>query len=503
MDTNIKNKRDFKKNKNIDETKKYFLSKNNNIFKFKICKSLYQLSIKHKEYELLLNHLDLQILTKSKINSIDEAFIYISSLFEENKVQIRKIKKKKYIVLILEKIYVYNKEEKIEFILNYKGNNKVKIDSNLNQEKKSGENIITNYQNQNKNLENENNIVETYKKINDSYAYDNLDNTFIIFKSINNKLYLIYATKTKSIITFDMIGKQKLNEIKNAHNNFITNFRHYLDEINNRDLIISISCNDNNLKVWDFKNLDCILNIENINNTGALDSACIFYYNKQNYIITSNDTENDMSEDKDLDLEPESIKIFDFDGNKNKELNDSNYRTFFVDTYYDKIKNKTYILTGNEGFVQSYDYEEDKIYYRYSEYLNNSNESVCGHCSIIINSDKGMTRLLETSWDRNIRIWNFHQGQLITKINIGCLQGITLSNNNKYLCVGCDNCIKIINLKNGKTVKSLKVHEKDDDDKEILTIKTVFHPQYGEMLLSQSSGENEIKFMLIDNIINL
>ena len=40
-------------------------------------------------------------------------------------------------------------------------------------------------------------------------------------------------------------------EIKNAHDRDIINFRHHLDIINKRDLIISISSDDNDLKLWD------------------------------------------------------------------------------------------------------------------------------------------------------------------------------------------------------------------------------------------------------------
>ena len=107
-----------------------------------------------------------------------------------------------------------------------------------------------------------------------------------------------------------------------------------------------------------------------------------------------------------------------------------------------------------------------------------------------------MTGLFETCWDGNIRIWNFHKGELITKIKIGCWQGICLSKNNKYLYVGCDDCIKIINLKNGKIIKSLKAH-----DKEILTIKSTIHPQMGEILISQGAEDGQIKFWPTYNVI--
>ena len=62
--------------------------------------------------------------------------------------------------------------------------------------------------------------------INDSYANLRIDNTFSVFNSNNNILYLIYATKNKSIICYNLNKFIKINEIKNAHSEYITNFRH-------------------------------------------------------------------------------------------------------------------------------------------------------------------------------------------------------------------------------------------------------------------------------------
>ena len=134
--------------------------------------------------------------------------------------------------------------------------------------------------------------------ITDSYAEDELDNTFALFRAIGNILSLIYSNENFSIISYNLEEHMKMIEIKNAHQNYITNFRHYLDKINNRDLIISISSNDNNLKVWNFQNWECIINLEKVNKVGTLDPACIFTENNENYIITSN---NNDKEDEELE----------------------------------------------------------------------------------------------------------------------------------------------------------------------------------------------------------
>ena len=39
-----------------------------------------------------------------------------------------------------------------------------------------------------------------------------------------------------------------------------------------------------------------------------------------------------------------------------KEINDSYESTKFITTYYDNKKNKNYIITGNKGYLKSYDF---------------------------------------------------------------------------------------------------------------------------------------------------
>ena len=299
-----------------------------------------------------------------------------------------------------------------------------------------------------------------------------LDNSFTVFKSINEILYLIYANENKSIICFNLIENKKINEIKNAHEQYITNFRYFLDKINKRDLIISISFND--IKLWNINNWLCLTHIQNINYSGSILSSCFLNDNNKNYIITSSNS----------CLTTESIKIYDFKGNKIKEINDSNYRTIFIDTFYDNKLFKTYIITGNNGYCKSYDFNENKNYFKYYEYNDKKD-----HDSLIIINNKDIIKLIESSEDGYIRIWNFHHGELIDKIKVidNILYGICLWNED-YLFVGCsDDTIKLIDLKNKSIVKNLIGHNNS-----VLTIKKIIHPKFGECIISQNSN-NEIK----------
>jgi hypothetical protein len=320
----------------------------------------------------------------------------------------------------------------------------------------------------------------------DSYAHYALDNTFSVFKSINNVLNLIYATKLNSIICYNLINNKKISEIKKAHNSYITNFRHYLDKTDNLDIIMSISSDENNIKIWNFKNWDCLCNIENINNNGSLYSAGLLYHNNLFYIITSNDNYNHS----------ECIKVYNFDGNKISEIKDSNERTFFIEIYYDNKSSTNYIISGNNGYIKSYDYINNKIYYKYYDknYYNDIDDNFFSHDSVIINNNRDLVKMVESSEDGNVRIWDFHSGVLLNRIKVGDdkLFGICLWSNN-YLFAGSDDkSIKIIYLKRNVIINNLK------ENNTVITIKKILHPKYGECLIS-NNWRGQIKTWKINN----
>ena len=343
----------------------------------------------------------------------------------------------------------------------------------------------------------------------DCYSYSELDNSFIIFKSINSILYLISASVNNSIISFNLINTKKINEIKKWYQKAITNFRHHLDKINKRDLILSISASDYIVKVWNAYNFECILNLNNIHifhskNYGyKLYSACFLTDNKQDYIITSDCSDYIYSSESD------PIKIFDLNGNKIKEIKESIINnTFFIDTYYDEKYSRNYIITGNCGFIESYDYNNNKIYHKYTHHndLNNKN-NIYSYESLIIstlgdnnnNNEKIILKLIASCSDGFIKIWNFHSGELLKIIKVfgTFLHGICLINNN-YLAVGCgDKTIKIVDIKKKKVIKVLY------DNNYVCCIKNFIHPLYGICLISQGMKINKYNNYIYNNGISL
>ena len=314
----------------------------------------------------------------------------------------------------------------------------------------------------------------------DSYTHYNLDNTFIIFNSINNILYLIYATNNCSIISFNLINNQKIIEIKEAHNQYIDNFNHYFDKNNKRDLIISISAVDNNIKLWNVNNWELLHEFEKVNPKGVLYSANFLYDNNQIYIISSNS----------FIFEVEKMKIFDFNGNKIKEINDSNYNTFCIKIYLDKNTSKNYIITGNFGFIQSFDYEQNIFYHKYDDEVFISEKN---HYFHIILFETNIINMIGTCKDSYIRIWNFHSGKLLMKVHFNKvgIAGICLWNKD-YLYAACtDTTIKLIEIRSGKILQSLIGHYRV-----ILNVKKLNHPIYGECLISQCYGNELMKIWI-------
>ena len=310
----------------------------------------------------------------------------------------------------------------------------------------------------------------------ESYINESLDYSFLVFNSINDILYLIYSNLDNSIISYNLIENKKIIEIKNSNYwSYITNFRHYLDQIEKRDLIMSISY-DNTIKIWNVNNWECLFNISYINKVGYLYSACFINDNNQIYIISSNYY---------LDNSSEFMKVYDLKGNLIKcNALSYNDNTCFIDSYYDNKLLNNFIVSGNKDYVISYDFNKMNVYHKYFDSWNKD------HNSLIINDKEEIVKLIESSEDGNIRIWDFHGGNLLKKFKIcnNCLYGICLWNID-YLFVGCkDKNIRLIDLRNGKTIKCLDGH-----NTRVLTVKKIIHPVYGECLLSQGYSFNKIK----------
>lgn len=320
------------------------------------------------------------------------------------------------------------------------------------------------------------------RNIQNSFCRWGLDNAFTSF-NFNNISFLIYATINKSIISFDLNNEIIITEIKNAHEKDITNFRYYIKEINNKCIIMSISGENQNIKLWNFLNWECIFNLSSFYKFGSINFSCFLNEDDKDYIIISDNS--DKTE----------IKIYDFSGCFIKSITDSQDKTLFIDCIQDKIKTKNYIITGNHKYIKSFDYNENKLYNIYND------NAISWHCFVKYIYSKNKSKLLDSCWgDDNIRIWDFHLGILIKKIktngqNIKCL----CVYNNNFIFVGAyDHTMKLVDIENEKVLKTFKGHIDW-----VCTINKISHKKYGECLISAGLGKKEtIKIWVINNYNN-
>ena len=492
----------------VIENQRYFLYRKKNAYLIRIEKKKEIITLRSQNYETNFDEKDLSEILQKGFNSIDEAYKFLIEKFKNEKVKLLNVKKnksidleinviikskKEFMVIALE----YNKDAK-KFIkaklklkikdikqenesLKNEFNKLKKLRQRLNNILKEKNKIIEAEQNKDiKNLRNKEFHFEdsflTKKNIKildnlakDSYAEDEIDNTFEIFYSYDKILSLVYSTRNKSIISYNLIIHKRMLEIKNAHDNFITSFRHYLDESNQRSLVISISGHDNR----------------------DLDSACILKSDNQLYIITSNNFEEEDEFEK-----SEKIKVFDFSGNKVKEIEYSNDKTFFINTYYDENLKTDYIITGNEGTVKSYNFNDNTLYH---SYYSEENEEY--HTSLIVKKYADNVKIMESCWDKHIRIWDFHNGTLINKISMKkSLHGICLLDD-IHLCIGCGKNILILNIENKNVIREIK--EINSHDYNILSIKKIYHPYYKRCLLAHGAKKSGIKLFYFEDDIKI
>ena len=334
--------------------------------------------------------------------------------------------------------------------------------------------------NDNPELNNVLNLQFLFDITNDSYNCL-FNNTFVAFRTIDSLFYLIYTTLNNSIICFDLDNFKKISEIKNPNDKKIRAIKHYADIKNKNDLVMTIYPMERNLRLWNVKNWECLLFINNIYIENILYSAC--FYNKNNtiYIVTANCNYFGDSE---------LIKIFDLQGNKIKEINDSNDAALIIEIYYDKKNSKDYIITGNKNYFKSFEIEKNCFYHKYFEYANGA------HINLIIEEHNEIIKLIECCEDGNIRIWNFNSGILINKIKINNYEIFNICLWNKqYLIAGSkDNSIYIYDMKNSKIVKTLLGHQNN-----VICIQKINHEKYGECLISQGLENDNIKLWVIKN----
>ena len=305
---------------------------------------------------------------------------------------------------------------------------------------------------------------------------------FIIFKSINGILTLVYVTDDYSIISYDIEQNKQLNIIIKPQKD-ICNLQYCLDNKNKRDLILSQS-SYNNIKIWDINNCDCLLNLKDMELSYVSVSKVSFINSNNNiYIILSSTSFSDPT-CKLFDLSGNLIKVIKFDSNIN-----------YITTYDDDELSKIYILISTPNMVKSYSYDEDKIYH---SYLNIRKSFI--YNLIVVNKDRiwEPTHLFG-NYGNYVIIWNFHTGEMLNNVCFNAnINNICLWNN-QFIIAIVENfnenkdIISLLDISTGKLKKNLIISE----NCKFTMISKIDHPDYGEGLVALTQ-DHKIKLFLTE-----
>ena len=488
-------------NKNEEELnnlKIFRLLKEKTLYKFYLKEYENNINFSCDEFEINLTLNEFNKITDKNYTTISECFQYLNSSFQNGNMQITSVFLKKELVLTfldergkdrhrnLELLYSKSAKsettklhEMNDYLLSRIDNNSEKLD-----------NLKINKPTKTKESKNPINIKFSFDIIENSFANYSYESSFFVFKSINNQLDLAYTTKEKKLIIYDINSKNELFKSEERHNNYITNIKHIYDKTNKMDIVMTISKKDNNIKIWNATDQKKETEILNANKKNFLYSACFLQDKYEIKILTSNGKNLQAYQTNE---NFENMKLFNLKGELIKEINDTNDCTYFVDIYYDENSSKIFILTGNYNYVKSYIYETNETVSLYHKYYECNNGI---HPSVIINTFERKIKLIESCEDGNVRVWHFHGGLLLMRIKV-CednINGLSLYNN-KYVFVATDDqIIKLVDLEEGSIINKYYAHSN-----EVLNLKIINHPKFGNILISQAYEEDKIKIWTIDN----
>ena len=302
---------------------------------------------------------------------------------------------------------------------------------------------------------------------NSETVFTNFNNNFLAFKTVNNLYLLIYIKQyQKSIISYDLINNKKINEIKNAHEDDISQLKNFYDKIENRDLMISTSLVK--IKLWNISNMECLYNFINNKIEGFTFTACFLTYNNRNYIITTRDVED------------ASMKIYDFKGNLIKKIYYSSQK-LFIDAFQDKKLSKNFIIFASNKDVKSYDINKNELFHVYSDYKKQKFNNQFKIVNVLINNEEDIVKLIFINSESLIRIFDFYAGTLLNiidftnRINDICLW------NWQFLFIAQNINFLLFDLKNEEIVNEIKIAKKGN----VINIKKLFLPKYGNCLILQ------------------
>ena len=327
--------------------------------------------------------------------------------------------------------------------------------------------------------------------ITNTNSYYGINDIFEVFLSYkDSKEYLISPNfDNNNLDIFSLLENKKIKSLQ-GHSNKITFVRYFINNKTYDEYLISAETNDNNKKnmviIWDISNnYDIKYKIDTNCNNSIYSCLLLFPYNNiNNFIVIST-----CSISKDIDKSATKIYLLNNCNFVKYIKNSNNEYIYYLLSWYNKINDKYYIIQLAKNKIRIDNLLEDELYYELKE--NNDIQSTSGY----IFSNENVDYLCYSSNNGYIGIWDLFKKKNFKVININkcCLYHI-IEWNSKYTLVAdfYNKSFKVIDIEEGKMIKDIKGQHNDY----VKCIKKIYHPNYGESLLS-SSRDKTIKLWII------
>ena len=447
-----------------------FFQINEQINNFK--EEMNKLNNKMKDQENLIN--DNQNIMDDILNNIEEMIDdKINNIYniknEINKINIHLGEKK-------EEIKEDNKEDNnVNLNNNIINSNIFFKDNNIEYEKKINHEFIK----EPKNLK----FIYNITGSNTNVGWNDMFEVFISYK--DNKEYLISPNSNNyDLDIFSLVNHQKLKSAK-GHKNKIRTIRYFINDKNKNEYLISADC-DKIVILWDITNNYNIKYLIDTQYGKDIYSCLLIFHGKidDTYIITS--CLNESKNDKDSATKVYSLN----EKNLIKCIKDTNNnRIYYLLSWHNKINDKFYIIQFSNKKIIINNLFEDELY---SELIY-VQESF--HFSGFIYSKDNKDYLCSSSSNGYINIWDLYDKKIFKTFNTkGCRLAHFIEWNQKYFIVAdrYNKSVKIID-----TEKNLIFDVNSKHNDELISVKKILHPIYGESLLT-ASRDRTIKLWTIE-----
>ena len=473
------------KNKEIEEIQKKIKEMDLNLNKKNEEINNINLSIKERE-NIIIEQKELLIKLNNTIIELNNSLIE-----KENRIKIieNKLEEKEVIINNLD-IIIKNKEINDNEVSYQLKNSINEINNDLNVKYNELLNMISNlehnefikkinykFEKDPQGLKFRQNIINS----NASYGWNDIFEVYVSRK--DNKEYLVSPNNNNYKLDVISLLENKITVSLKGHNNHIRTIRYFINNINSEEYLISAD-NDIIVIIWE---ITYDFNMKFKINTNYSDNiySCLLLFdliNENNYIVTSSYAQledNEKSATKLYSLENGQLIKYIIYSNKSA--------VYYLLSWYNKKNSKYYIIQFTFKAILINSVIDDELYCELIQ------EPEDNHLSGFIFNLDNKDYLCSSSYNGYINIWDLFNKSIYKVINTNdCVLCNIIQWNNKYSIVAdYDNkSFKIIDCENekGQVVKDIKGEHTD----KVPCVKKIYHPLYGESLLT-AGQDNTIK----------